>query len=68
MEKQTKIFTEEETAALKSAENEDKFQACELLAEIQPLLADYFIGEFKREENALVCSFPNGQKIKLIAE
>ncbi len=68
MEKQKRTMTNEEAAALKTAENEAQFQARDLLAEIQPLLSDYFFGEFERNEDTLVCSFPNGQRIKLIVE
>lgn len=65
MEKLNELFTEEQIAALKTAEEEKNFEANEFLKEIQPLLDDYFLGEFKCEDNSLICSFPNGQKVKL---
>ena len=37
----------------------------QLLQEIEPLLKEYFIGEFEIENNALNMKFKNGQSFKL---
>ena len=38
----------------------------QLLQEIEPLLEEYFIGNFEIKNNALTMSFKNGQTFKLI--
>ena len=50
------------------AENEGKIEPYSLLQELQPLLSDYFVGEFTLSEEGLILSFPNGQKFVLKAE
>lgn len=37
----------------------------QLLQEIEPLLKEYFIGDFEIKNNALDFEFKNGQKFKL---
>lgn len=49
------------TNEFKEAEKEKNFSRAELLAEIKPLIADYFLGEFEIIENKIVCNFLNGQ-------
>ena len=43
------------------AKNEPPVAANDLLAEITPLLSDYFIGEIKLCDNGIYYSLPNGQ-------
>ncbi|MGN0803890.1 MAG: hypothetical protein ACI4MS_00720 [Candidatus Coproplasma sp.] len=50
------------------AEDEGKIEPYALLQELQPLLSDYFAGEFTVCEEGLIMSFPNGQKFILKAE
>lgn len=66
MKKINKQITEAQMAAIKTAEEEKSFKANEFLEEVQPLLDDYFLGEFKLNDNSIICSFPNGQKVKLV--
>lgn len=40
----------------------------ELLQEIEPLLKEYFIGGFEIEEGAIILSFKNGQRFRLVIE
>ena len=53
------------TAVDITAENEKNITPLQLLQEIQPLLKEYFIGEFNIDSNAVNMSFKNGQKFKL---
>ena len=47
------------------AKNEPPIAASDLLAEIMPLLSDYFIGEIVLGDNGISYSLPNGQKFIL---
>lgn len=53
------------TAADITAENEKNITPLQLLQEIQPLLNEYFIGEFNIVNNAVNMIFKNGQNFKL---
>ena len=53
------------TAYDKDAVNEENITPLQLLQEIQPLLKEYFIGDFEIEDNALNMTFKNGQTFKL---
>lgn len=61
MEKQSKKNTAENL----SAANEEKITPLQLLQEIQPLLKEYFIGDYEIQNNALKMTFLNGQIFKL---
>ena len=50
------------------AKKEAPFDATSLAAEINPLIDDYFVGEFKLQDNKIVCKFLNGQKFNIIVE
>lgn len=63
MENETQDFTEDEYA-----KNEPPVLACDLLAEIEPLLKDYFKGEVSFDGKTLTYALMNGQKFKLSAE
>ena len=47
------------------AEKEVNITPVQLLQEIEPLLKEYFIGDFEVKNNALNLSFKNGQYFKL---
>ena len=47
------------------AVKEKNISPIQLLQEIEPLLKEYFIGEFEIENNALSMKFKNGQTFKL---
>ena len=61
MEKQDKKNTANDLFAVR----EKNTTPVQLLQEIEPLLKEYFIGDFEVKENALNMSFLNGQKFKL---
>ncbi len=60
-----KQLTNEQIGAIEEAIKEGKIQAKDLIAEISPLIEDYFICETHCEENEMAISFPNGQKFLL---
>lgn len=68
METQELILTEEKNALYELAKDEPPFPAGELLQEIAPLLADFFVAEPCTKEHAIELLFPNGQKFKLTAQ
>lgn len=49
----------------KQLQKEKHFTGASFTEEILPLLADYFVGEFKLDQIVIICSFENGQKFKL---
>lgn len=51
-----------------AAKNEPQIQPKEILAELLPVMKDYFVGEFALEGNALTYKMLNGQKIKIYAK
>ena len=53
------------TEACFAAVFEETITPLKLLEEIQPLLKEYFIGNFKIEHNAINIRFLNGQKFRL---
>ena len=53
------------TVACLAAINEESISPLQLLQEIQPLLKEYFIGNFKIENNAIKMRFLNGDKFNL---
>ena len=50
------------------AKNEPHVEPSELLAEIMPLLKDYFKGEVSFDGKTLTYALMNGQKFKISAE
>ena len=60
MEKQDKKNTANDLFAVNEV-----ITPLQLLQEIEPLLDEYFIGDFKIENNALNMKFKNGQTFKL---
>lgn len=67
MEKQKQNYTIEKPAAVLAAE-EQRFCAESLVEEIQPLLNEYFIGEFIIVGKTIELNFKNGQQFLLKAE
>lgn len=63
MDNQNQNFTDDEIA-----KNEPHVEPCKLLAEIEPLLKDYFKGEVSFDGKNLTYALMNGQKFKLSAE
>lgn len=63
MENQTQNLTEDEYA-----KNEPSVAAYEILAEIEPLLEDYFKGEISFDGQNITYCMLNGQKFKLSVE
>ncbi len=61
MKNKTQNFTEEE-------KNEFPVTASDLLAEIFPVLGDYFVGQISMDDNGITYSLPNGQKFILTAK
>lgn len=51
-----------------NAKKEPPVTGGELLAEIKPLLDDYFLGEIAQEGECLIYRMPNGQTWRLFAE
>ena len=49
-----------------SAKNEECITPIQLLQEIEPLLQEYFIGNFTLKNNALNMRFENGQFFRLV--
>lgn len=67
MDKKFKKQINEEKSIFDELEKEPHFEVKEFIEEIFPLLEDYFIAGFKIEGNSIICSFANGQTIKLTA-
>ena len=63
MKNQTQNYTDDEIA-----KNEPHIEHCKLLAELTPLLKDYFKGEITFDGKTLTYALMNGQKFKLSAE
>lgn len=53
------------TASNVDAVNEEGITPLQLLQEIEPLLKEYFIGNFEIKDSALNMTFLNGQAFKL---
>lgn len=51
----------------KFIKNELPIKACSLLAEIKPLLEDYFVGEISLDDRGITYILPNGQRFILSA-
>ena len=56
------------TSVCLSEAEKEIIKSVDLLQEIEPLLREYFIGNFEMENNAMILSFINGQRFRLIAE
>lgn len=56
---------EKNNASKFDALNEEHITPLQLLQEVQPLLKEYFIGEFYIFENSIKMIFQNGQNFKL---
>ena len=67
MEKLNKNYAFEKTANQMAAE-EGEFEAESLVAEILPLLKEYFIGQFGCDGSKITLEFKNGQNFSLVAE
>lgn len=63
MKNENQNFTDDEIA-----KNELPVEACEILAELTPLLKDYFKGEITFDGQNITYCLLNGQKFKLSAE
>lgn len=63
MKNQNQNYTDDEIA-----KNEPTVEASEILAELTPLLKDYFKGEVSFDGKTLTYALMNGQKFKLSAE
>lgn len=50
------------------AKNEPEILPESILAELKPIMQDYFLGKVLLKENYILYCMPNGQKIKLIAK
>lgn len=68
METRIETRSQEAFAAEEAVKNESPIQARDFLAELEPLLPDYFVGPFVRDEENIIYSLPNGQKFRLTAE
>ncbi len=62
METQTRKLMQEKISQLFCAVNEKNITADSLMQEIQPLLQDYFMGEFICEGKDIKATFLNGQR------
>lgn len=58
----TKNRIEKKESAIKNAKKETPFNAADLALEIEPLIRDYFVGDFELDGNKISCKFLNGQK------
>lgn len=56
---------EKNTADISAAVNEGEITPLQLMQEIQPLLKEYFIGDFEIKNNVLRLIFKNGQIFNL---
>lgn len=56
---------EKNTADISAAVNEGEITPLQLMQEIQPLLNEYFIGDFEIKNNVLRLIFKNGQNFNL---
>lgn len=54
------------TAPDSDAVNEKNINTLQLLQEIEPLLKEYFIGDFEIENNSIKMTFKNSQTFNLI--
>lgn len=63
MKNQTYIFTEEEYA-----KDEPSVSAETILAEIKPLMSDFFYGDISFDGQGITYCLPNGQKFILSAK
>lgn len=63
MDKKAQKNTAAETAAI----NEENIKGLDILQELEPLLKEYFIGDFEIKGNTLNLKFKNGQSFRLAA-
>ena len=66
--KDKKELTKEELEMYLRAIMEKPINANDLLAEVLPLLEDYFIGEFKLTDKYIIMEMLNNQKFKFSIE
>ena len=66
--KRKKELTKEELEMYLRAIMEKPIEANDLLAEVLPLLEDYFIGEFKLTDKYIIMEMLNNQKFKFSIE
>ena len=60
-----KLETKEQRTAIVDALQERKITCAEFMAEIKPLLEEYFIGEFLLDKEMIKVRFLNGQEMLL---
>lgn len=66
--KRKKEFTKEEVEMYLRALIEKNVYSKDLLAEILPLLEEYFIADFELTENDIILKMLNGQKFRITIE
>ena len=67
MEKDFKKLLKEEKVKYDLLKNEPHFEVGSFTEELLPLLGDYFLGNFALRGDDIICTFENGQIIKLTA-
>lgn len=67
MDKDIKKLLKEEKKKFDELINESRINPTDFIEEILPLLADYFVGNFALDGNSIICTFANGQVIRLSA-
>ena len=60
--------TQKKTSVFLAEVGKEVIKPIDLLQEIEPLLREYFVGDFQIVDNAIIMRFVNGQKFRLIAE
>lgn len=67
MDDKYKRLLKEEMERFDIIKNEPHFEIDSFVEELLPLLSDYFVGNFALRGCSIICTFANGQTIKLTA-
>lgn len=67
MDNRIKRLLKKEKEEFDAIANEEHFEVSSFTEELLPLLGDYFVGNFAFRGGSIICTFANGQIIKLTA-
>lgn len=67
MDKKYKKLLKEGKEEFDDFANEPHFETSSFLEELMLLLGDYFVGNFVFKDDCIICTFANGEIIKLSA-
>lgn len=67
MDDKYKKLLKQEKEEFDVIKNEPHFEVSSFAEELLPLLGDYFVGNFALKDGSIICTFANGQIIRLTA-